>query len=74
MSSDSESEVVQKMSWKGRGQREALFGNIFKKKMTQRRSARICHHEFKTRYANTTGLLRHLKHERFKHRNETESI
>ena len=21
-----------------------------------------CHHEFTTRYANTTGLLRHLKH------------
>ena len=21
-----------------------------------------CHHEFKTKYANTTGLLRHLKH------------
>ena len=37
-----------------------------------------CHREFKTKYANTTGLLRHLKHMhpniRTCTRKETESI
>ena len=37
-----------------------------------------CHHEFKTKYANTTGLLRHLKHMRpnigTRTGKETESI
>ena len=37
-----------------------------------------CHHEFKTKYTNTTDLLRHLKHIRpnisMCTRKETESI
>ena len=64
MSSDSESKVVVAgSSAEDIVQREALFWNIFKKKMIQRH----CHHEFKTRYANTTGLLRHLEAYASKH-------
>ena len=65
MSSDSESKVVARSSAENIVQRKKVkrssVWDIFKKNMIQRRNAH-CHHEFQTKYANTTGLLRHLKH------------
>ena len=65
MSSDSESKVVARSSAENIVQRKKVkrssVWDIFKKNMIQRRNAH-CHPEFQTKYANTTGLLRHLTH------------
>ena len=67
MSSDSESKVVvagssaedivqrKKVKW-------SSVWEYFQEKDDTKVECTHCHHEFKIRYANTTGLLRHFKH------------
>ena len=49
---------------KEEGKEKLCSGNIFRKKYDTNAERTHCHREFKTEYANTTGLLRHLKHTR----------
>ena len=53
MSSDSESKVVVAGS---------SAEDIVQEKDDTKAKCTHCHHEFKTKYVNTTDLLRHLKH------------
>ena len=66
MSSDSESEVVVAgSSAEDIVQRKKVkrsFGDVFRKNIDTKAECTHCHREFKTKYADTTGLLRHLKH------------
>ena len=67
MSSDSESEVVvAESSAEDVVQRKKVKRNSawkhFQEKNDTKAKCTHCHYEFKTKYANTTDLLRHLKH------------
>ena len=59
MSSDSESRVV--VVQRKKMKRSSVWEHFQEKDDTMAECTHR-HHEFKTRYANTTGLLRHLKH------------
>ena len=79
MSSDSESKVVIAGDIM---QRKKIKGSSVSKHFQEKDDAKAecthCHYEFKTKYTNTTGLLRHLKHTHSNisicTRKETESI
>ena len=67
MSSDSESKVVVAGSSaedivQRKKVKRSSFWEHFQEKDDTKAECPHCHHEFKTRHANTTGLLRHLKH------------
>ena len=64
MSSDSDSEVVVAGSSAEdivQRKRSSVWER-FQEKDDTKAECTHCHHECKTKYANTTGLLRHLKH------------
>ena len=67
MSSDSESKVVvagssaEDIVQRKKVKRSSVWEH-FQEKDDTKAECIHCHHEFKTKYANTTGLLRHLKH------------
>ena len=67
MSSDSESKVVvagsnaEDIVQRKKVKRSSVWEH-FQEKDDIKAECTHCHHEFKTRYANTTGLLRQLKH------------
>ena len=67
MSSDSESKVVvagssaEDIVQRKKVKRSSVWEH-FQEKDDPRAECMHCHHEFKTEYANTTGLLRHLQH------------
>ena len=67
MSSDSESKVVVAESsadyivQRKKVKRISVWEH-FQEKDDRKAECTHCHHEFKTKYANATGLLRHLKH------------
>ena len=67
MSSDSESKFVvagssaEDIVQRKKVKRSSVWEH-FQEKDDPKAECTHCHHEFKTRYANTTGLLRHLKH------------
>ena len=66
MSSDSESKVVvagssaEDIVQRKKVKRSSVWERFLEKDDTKVECTH-CHHEFKTKYASTTGLLRHLK-------------
>ena len=67
MSSDSEIKIVVAGSSaedivQRKKVKRSSVGEHFQGKDDTKAECVHCHHEFKTKYANTTGLLRHLKH------------
>ena len=83
MSSDSKSKVVvagssaKDIVQRKKVKRSSVWEH-FQEKDDTKAECTLCHHEFKTKYADTTGLLRHLKHMHSNisvcTRKETESI
>ena len=83
MSSDSKSKVVvagssaEDIVQRKEVKRSSVWEH-FQEKDDTKAECTHCHHEFKTKYADTTGLLRHLKHMHSNisvcTRKETESI
>ena len=67
MSSDSESKLVvagssaEDIVQRKKVKRSSVWKHFQEKDDTKAERAH-CHHEFKTKYANTTSLLRHSKH------------